>query len=91
MVDLGLLYCVAAALLAVPLTSLVKPPLSLNSCEYIFSCFLLNPLRYNLTHVDETKRLRNYHQATFLALPVTTELTVVGTLHSALTPHVIYC
>jgi len=63
--------------MAIPLKSLVKPPLNLKGCEHIFSCLLLNPLRYNLTHVDETKKLGNYHQATFLALPVTMELTVV--------------
>ena len=89
-VDLGILYFLAAAFFWLyPLKSLVKPPLNLKGCEHIFSCFLLNPLRCNLTHVDETKRLGNYQQATFLALPVTTELTAVGTPYSALAPHVI--
>jgi hypothetical protein len=37
------------------------------------------------------RKIGNCHQATFLALPVTIELTVVGTPHSALAPHVSYC
>jgi len=37
------------------------------------------------------KKIGKCHQATFIALPVTKELTVVGTPHTALAPQVSNC
>jgi len=38
-----------------------------------------------------SKKIGKCHQATFLALPITMELTVVGTSHSDLAPHANDC
>jgi hypothetical protein len=37
------------------------------------------------------KKIGKCHQATFIALPVTKELTVVGTPHTALAPQASSC
>jgi hypothetical protein len=57
----------------------------------VFPLLLLNPSRFNPNHADTPKEKGKCHQETFLALPITTELTAVGTLHSALAPHVNCC
>jgi len=40
---------------------------------------------------ERKKKKGHCHQATFLALPITIEMTAVGTPHSSLAPHAKYC
>jgi hypothetical protein len=37
------------------------------------------------------KKIGKCHQATILALPITIEVTAIGTPHSSLAPHAKYC
>ena len=89
--DLEISYFFVAASLAVHPQISVKKFLNLLGCKHIFSLFLLlNPPRFNPMHVNLQKKGEAKHQATFLAVPVTIELMVVGTLHCVLAPHANY-
>jgi hypothetical protein len=82
-------YFFAAASLAVHPPISVKKSLNLKGCKHIFSLLiLLKPPRFNPIHVN--LKITN-HQSTFLAVPATIQLIVVGTPHSTLALHANYC
>jgi hypothetical protein len=61
----------------------------LETCRVVHTffpaVFLIPPDAILFTLMN--KKVGKCHQATFLSLPITAELTVVGTPHSALAPH----